>query len=147
MKVDMVMPQMGESIAEATVSKWRKNVGDKVEKDEIILEISTDKVDSEIPSPATGTLVEVLFKQGDVVPVKTKIAVIDTSGGAAAQPAAPKAEALAAPVATPVPAATAKAAQIAVACAAPAAPAHDEGGRFYSPLVRSLAEKHGVSVQ
>jgi len=146
MKVDMVMPQMGESIAEATVSKWRKNPGDKVEKDEIILEISTDKVDSEIPSPATGTLVEVLFKQGDVVPVKTKIAVIDTEGGAAAQPAAaPKTEAPA-PAAAPVQAATPKAAPIAVACAAPAAPAHDEGGRFYSPLVRSLAEKHGVSV-
>lgn len=147
MKVDMVMPQMGESIAEATVSKWRKNIGDTVEKDEIILEISTDKVDSEIPSPATGTLVEVLFKQGDVVPVKTKIAVIDTAGGAAAQPAtAPKAEAPA-PAAAPIQASAPKAAPIAVACAAPAAPAHDEGGRFYSPLVRSLAEKHGVSVQ
>lgn len=152
MKVDMVMPQMGESIAEATVSKWRKNVGDKVEKDEIILEISTDKVDSEIPSPATGTIVEVLFKQGDVVPVKTKIAVIDTAGGAAAQPvAAPKVEApapVAAPAqaAAPKPAAPVAAAPVAVACAAPAVSAHAEGGRFYSPLVRSLAEKHGVSV-
>src|SRR5690606_10855381 len=95
MKVDMVMPQMGESIAEATISKWRKNVGDRVEKDEIILEISTDKVDSEIPSPATGVLTEILFKEQDVVPVKTKIAVIDDAAGASASAAA------AAPAAAP----------------------------------------------
>ncbi|MCB0354532.1 MAG: dihydrolipoamide succinyltransferase, partial [Bdellovibrionales bacterium] len=84
MKVDMVMPQMGESIAEATISRWLKSTGDSVEKDEIILEISTDKVDSEIPSPAAGTLTQILFSEGDVVPVKEKIAVIDTEGGAAA---------------------------------------------------------------
>ncbi|MEI6518048.1 MAG: biotin/lipoyl-containing protein, partial [bacterium] len=84
MKIEMLMPQMGESIAEATISKWRKKPGDTVEKDEIILEISTDKVDSEIPAPAAGTLSELLFNEGDVVPVKTKIAIIDTVGGAAA---------------------------------------------------------------
>jgi 2-oxoglutarate dehydrogenase E2 component (dihydrolipoamide succinyltransferase) len=80
MKIDMLMPQMGESITEATISRWLKNPGDAVEKDEIILEISTDKVDSEIPAPESGTLAEVLFKEGDVVPVKQKIAVIDTEG-------------------------------------------------------------------
>ncbi|MCI5065846.1 2-oxo acid dehydrogenase subunit E2, partial [bacterium] len=88
MTVDMVMPQMGESIAEATISRWLKSPGDTVEKDELILEISTDKVDSEIPAPASGVLKEVLFQEGDVVPVKEKIAVIDTEGGAAAKGAA-----------------------------------------------------------
>jgi 2-oxoglutarate dehydrogenase E2 component (dihydrolipoamide succinyltransferase) len=131
MKVEMMMPQMGESIAEATISKWRKKPGDTVQKDEVILEISTDKVDSEIPAPAAGTLVELLFNEGDVVPVKTKIAVIDTEGGAAATPA----QAPPAASATPTQAAPA------------AAPAHEEqspSGRFYSPLVKSLAEKQGV---
>jgi pyruvate/2-oxoglutarate dehydrogenase complex dihydrolipoamide acyltransferase (E2) component len=79
MKVEMLMPQMGESIAEATISKWRKKVGDSVAKDEVILEISTDKVDSEIPAPAAGVITELLFNEGDVVPVKTKIAMIDTA--------------------------------------------------------------------
>jgi 2-oxoglutarate dehydrogenase E2 component (dihydrolipoamide succinyltransferase) len=145
MKVDMVMPQMGESIAEATISKWLKKPGDTVQKDEIILEISTDKVDSEIPSPASGTLAEVLFSQGDVVPVKTKIATIDTVGGAAAASApAPKA-------AAPAPQAAPAAPQ---AAAAPAQHVNGAGhghaessasGRYYSPLVKSLAEKHGLS--
>ncbi len=141
MKVEMLMPQMGESIAEATISKWRKKPGDAVQKDEVILEISTDKVDSEIPAPAAGTLAEVLFGEGDVVPVKTKIAIIDTAGGAAAT--APNgastngaAKAHAAPAPTPAPKAEAP---------APAAVA-DEGGRFFSPLVKGLAEKHGISL-
>lgn len=79
MKVDMLMPQMGESITEATISRWLKKVGDTVAMDEIILEISTDKVDSEIPSPAAGVISEILFQEGDVVPVKTAIARIDTA--------------------------------------------------------------------
>ena len=93
MKVEMVMPQMGESISEATISKWLKSVGASVKKDEVILEISTDKVDSEIPAPASGTIAEVLFKEGDVVPVKTVIALIDTeaSGAKDAPPAPAKA--------------------------------------------------------
>lgn len=139
----MVMPQMGESIAEATISKWRKQPGESVKKDEVILEISTDKVDSEIPAPASGTLSELLFKEGDVVPVKTIIAKIDTEGGAAAAPAAPAKAAL---VAAPTPN---KEAPIAVAKAAPApASAHheEEGSRYYSPLVKSLAEKHGITM-
>lgn len=141
MKVEMLMPQMGESIAEATISKWRKKPGDAVQKDEVILEISTDKVDSEIPAPAAGTLAEVLFGEGDVVPVKTKIAIIDTAGGAAATATNGAstngaAKAHAAPAPTPAPKAEAP---------APAAVA-DEGGRFFSPLVKGLAEKHGISL-
>ena len=77
---------MGESIAEATISKWRKKVGDPVAKDEVILKISTDKVDSEIPAPAAGIITELLFNEGDVVPVKTKIAMIDTAVALPHQP-------------------------------------------------------------
>lgn len=136
MKVEMLMPQMGESIAEATISKWRKKVGDSVQKDEVILEISTDKVDSEIPAPAAGVIAELLFNEGDVVPVKTKIATIDTAGsGAAAAPAA--ASAPSKPQAAPAPV------QAAPAPTAPAAE-EDDGDRYYSPLVKGLAEKHGV---
>src|SRR5215208_6711175 len=88
MSTEVVMPQMGESIAEGTVSKWLKQVGDKVERDEPLLEISTDKVDAEIPSPAAGTLTEILAKEGDTVPVNAVVARIG-DGGAAAASAAP----------------------------------------------------------
>src|SRR4249919_2500577 len=85
MATDVVMPQMGESIAEGTITKWLKNVGDHVERDEPLFEISTDKVDAEIPSPAAGTLTDIKFKEGDTVEVNTVVAVLD---GAGAQPAA-----------------------------------------------------------
>ena len=85
MATDVVMPQMGESIAEGTITKWLKNVGDKVERDEPLFEISTDKVDAEIPSPAAGTLTEIKFKEGETVEVNTVVAVLD---GAGAQPVA-----------------------------------------------------------
>jgi 2-oxoglutarate dehydrogenase E2 component (dihydrolipoamide succinyltransferase) len=84
MATEVVMPQMGESIAEGTITKWLKNVGDHVDRDEPLFEISTDKVDAEIPSPAAGTLTEIKFKEGDTVEVNTVVAVLD---GAAAQPA------------------------------------------------------------
>jgi pyruvate dehydrogenase E2 component (dihydrolipoamide acetyltransferase) len=86
---DVVMPQMGESIAEGTVSKWLKNVGDKVERDEPLLEISTDKVDAEIPSPAAGVLTEILAKEGDTVPVNAVVARIAAEGEASAPAPAP----------------------------------------------------------
>ena len=140
MKVEMLMPQMGESIAEATISKWRKKVGDSVAKDEVILEISTDKVDSEIPAPAAGVIAELLFNEGDVVPVKTKIAMIDTAGGAVAS--APATSGNVAVKEAPAP----QAAPVVEACPARVEPvvAHAESAKFYSPLVKSLAEKHGV---
>src|SRR5881628_647563 len=81
MATEVVMPQMGESIAEGTITKWLKNVGDRVERDEPLFEISTDKVDAEIPSPAAGTLTEIRFKEGDTVEINTIVAVLD--GGAA----------------------------------------------------------------
>src|SRR5713101_4320140 len=83
-RVDVLMPQMGESIAEGTVSKWLKQVGDAVKRDEPLFEISTDKVDAEIPAPAAGVLAEIKVQQGQTVPVQTLVAVIETAAGAAA---------------------------------------------------------------
>jgi len=95
MSTEVVMPQMGESIAEGTITKWLKQVGDRVERDEPLFEISTDKVDAEIPSPAAGTLTEIRFKEGDTVEINTTVAVLDgESAGAASTTASPaKAEA------------------------------------------------------
>ena len=90
MATEVVMPQMGESIAEGTITKWLKKVGERVERDEPLFEISTDKVDAEIPSPAAGTLTEIRFQEGDTVEINTTVAVLD--GGAAGE-SAPKAEA------------------------------------------------------
>src|SRR3954454_15089081 len=88
MPTDVVMPQMGESIAEGTITKWLKKVGDRVERDEPLFEISTDKVDAEIPSPAAGVLTDIKFNEGDTVEVNKVIAVLDGGGAAAgAEPA------------------------------------------------------------
>ena len=84
MATDVVMPQMGESIAEGTVSRWIKKVGEKVERDEPLLEISTDKVDAEIPSPVAGTVAEILVQEGQTVPVNSVVARIAVDGEAAA---------------------------------------------------------------
>ncbi|HTG86386.1 MAG TPA: biotin/lipoyl-containing protein [Pyrinomonadaceae bacterium] len=84
MSTEVVMPQMGESIAEGTITKWLKNVGEHVDRDEPLFEISTDKVDAEIPSPAAGTLTEVRFKEGDTVEVNTVVAVLDGNQSGAA---------------------------------------------------------------
>src|SRR5580698_3778102 len=86
---DVVMPQMGESIVEGTLTKWLKKPGDKVERDEPLFEISTDKVDTEIPSPAAGTLAEIVVEEGKTVGINTVVARIDEGGAAAAAPAAP----------------------------------------------------------
>src|SRR5271157_754205 len=110
MAVEVIMPQMGESIFEGTVTKWLKKPGDKIERDEPLFEISTDKVDAEIPSPAAGVLKEIKVNEGQTVPIQTVVAVIDAdgAGAAAAAPAPAKAEA---PKPAPAPApATAKAA-------------------------------------
>src|SRR5512132_3603827 len=106
---DVVMPQMGESIVEGTLTKWLKKPGDHVNRDEPLFEISTDKVDTEIPSPAAGTLTEVLVEEGKTVGINTIVARIDEAGGAAAEPPAAKpaptpSAAEPPPAATPVPA-------------------------------------------
>src|SRR5690242_17526073 len=86
MSVEVVMPQMGESITEGTVSKWLKAVGDKIEKDEPILEISTDKVDAEVPAPGAGVLLEIKAQEGETVEVGTVVAVIGEEGAVGVQP-------------------------------------------------------------
>ena len=107
MSTEVVMPQMGESIAEGTITRWMKKVGERVERDEPLFEISTDKVDAEIPSPAAGTLTEVRYKEGDTVEVNVVVAVLDgDSSGQAAAVAKPAEEPAPAPKveATPPPA-------------------------------------------
>jgi 2-oxoglutarate dehydrogenase E2 component (dihydrolipoamide succinyltransferase) len=152
MATDVIMPQMGESIFEGTITKWLKKPGDKVERDEPLFEISTDKVDAEIPAPAAGVLKEIKVGEGQTVPIQTVVAVIDSAGAAVATPpavkaapAAPPAEApkTAAPVAKPAPEAP-KAAPAPVPAPAPAR-AEAEDVRS-SPLVRRLAKEHGIDL-
>src|ERR1700676_1266732 len=97
MAVDVIMPQMGESIFEGTITKWLKKPGDKIDRDEPLFEISTDKVDAEIPSPSAGVLKEIKVTEGQTVPVQTIVAVIDAGGAASAEAAAPAAAAAPSP--------------------------------------------------
>jgi 2-oxoglutarate dehydrogenase E2 component (dihydrolipoamide succinyltransferase) len=139
-QVELIMPKMGESVAEATIIKWLKNEGDKIALDEPVLEIATDKVDSEIPSPFEGFLAKKLFNEGDVVQVGKAVALISTEAVAAA-PAAPQTPAVSTPAANTVPAAVATS-------SAPVAELSKNGdsGRFYSPLVRNIAKEEGISM-
>lgn len=150
---DVVMPKMGESITEGTVIAWFKQPGDAIEMDETLLEIGTDKVDTEVPSPVAGIVAEVLVEEGDTVDVGTVIARIATEAGAvvtaapavpASTPAAAPAPAPSAPVAPPVSSGDGIAVE---AVAADPVPRKDDAGRFYSPLVRSIAEKEGLTMQ
>src|SRR5579859_4206647 len=138
--VDLVMPKMGESIMEATILKWHKQPGDAVKQDETVLEIATDKVDTEVPSITEGIVEEVLYKVNDVVPIGSVIARIRTSNGTAAS--APVQAALTTtpnPVAIPLPPVSQH------HHPAPAAVAANPGGpRFYSPLVLNIAANEGV---
>ncbi len=155
MAVDVVMPQMGESIFEGTITKWLKKPGDKVERDEPLFEISTDKVDAEIPSPSAGVLKEIKVNEGQTVPIQTVVAVIDGAGAAAAVPAPAK---TAAPAAPPQPAAvappppptarpSAPSPVIAMPAPAAAAPQRSAGERIHSsPLVRRMAKEHGIDL-
>lgn len=133
------MPKMGESIMEATILKWVKKVGDSVELDETILEIATDKVDSEVPSPTAGVITQILFQENDVVPIGKVIAVISTEANAAPPAASPAvAPASSAPVKTNGQHAQP---QVAITSTAPDATAT----RFYSPLVKNIAKQEGIS--
>ena len=137
-KFELKLPKMGESVAEATVTNWLKKVGDKIEMDEAVLEIATDKVDSEVPSEVAGTLVEILFNTDDVVQVGQTIAIIETEGGAVASTPEAKAEA---PVAV---AEVAKAVEVAKETIAPADFSASE--KFFSPLVKNIAKEEGISL-
>ena len=147
MAVDVIMPQMGESIFEGTITKWLKKAGDKIERDEPLFEISTDKVDAEIPSPSAGVLKEIKVGEGQTVPIQTVVAVIEASDGAASSAPAPapaKSEA-AKPAAPP---AAAKSAAPAPASAAPAPPQAASSGEKVrsSPLVRKIARENNIDV-
>jgi pyruvate dehydrogenase E2 component (dihydrolipoyllysine-residue acetyltransferase) len=151
MAVDVVMPQMGESIFEGTITKWLKKPGDKVERDEPLFEISTDKVDAEIPSPTAGVLKEIKIPEGQTVPIQTVVAVIDGAGAAAAPTPTPAPAPAAAKPAPAPPAArpAASAPTPAPTLSAPAsAPASGSGAEriHSSPLVRRLAKEHGVDL-
>ena len=165
-KVDVIMPQMGESIAEGTLTRWLKNVGDPVERDEDLFEISTDKVDADIPSPAGGVLAEVLVQSGETVEINTVVARIETDATVATS-AAPPAPAAAPPLDPPAKAMDPEPVTSAVAAAAiPATPpadatpvfpgsgtagsppSRDERLRTRStPLVRKIAAEHGVDIR
>ncbi len=157
----MVMPKMGESIMEGTIIEWKKKVGDTVEQDETVLEIATDKVDSEVPAPTAGVLVEILAEEGETIEVGKAIAVIETDADAAATSAKPASEEKSKPAEvvtetkeeTPKqveqPVAKASNGQIAEVqeVAEGSTPPQRKGsdGRFYSPLVRSIAKEEGIS--
>jgi len=153
MAVDVVMPQMGESIFEGTITKWLKKPGDKVERDEPLFEISTDKVDAEIPSPSAGVLKEIKIPEGHTVPIQTVVAVIDGAGTATvSEPTPAPAPAAAKPAATPSPVAPAANPAPAASAPSPAVPAPaavpaSAAERIHSsPLVRRLAKEHGVDL-
>ena len=166
--VDVVMPQMGVSVSEGTVTRWAKEVGDRIEADETIVEISTDKVDTEVPSPASGTVVELLVPEGTTVDVGTAIARIDTGGGSVAVPAAepvpaapiapPPVSVEPAPAPAPAPVASEPPPHFGPATttggyAAPPAPevpnGHADDGTmrsFMSPVVARMVAEHGLDV-
>jgi 2-oxoglutarate dehydrogenase E2 component (dihydrolipoamide succinyltransferase) len=140
-QVELIMPKMGESVHEATIIKWLKNEGDKIAQDEPVLEIATDKVDSEIPSTTEGTLVKKFFKEGEVVQVGKPIALISTYADVAAKPVvdAPKTST----VKTPVNGGAKVSAPVLEAVSVERT---SSNGKFYSPLVRNIAKTEGVSV-
>ena len=153
MAVDIVMPQMGESIFEGTITKWLKKPGDKVERDEPLFEISTDKVDAEIPSPSAGVLKEIKVGEGQTVPIQTIVGVIDAAGSAASAAPAPAKMAAPvpakAPVAAPAPVVPKPSVPAPAAATVAAAPASSgsTGERIHSsPLVRRMAAEHGIDL-
>ncbi|MEK7751816.1 MAG: dihydrolipoamide acetyltransferase family protein [Acidobacteriota bacterium] len=136
---DVVMPQMGESIVEGTLTKWLKKPGERIERDEPLFEISTDKVDTEIPSPVAGVLAQVLVEEGQTVAINTVVGRIDEGGVAVAAASAPEPEAVAEPVPEPLPAP----APVVVETPAPA----EESAGPISPLVRRMARDHSIDLR
>ncbi len=158
--VDLVMPKLGESIIEATILKWNKNIGDAVKQDETVLEIATDKVDSEVPSTTAGTLIEILFNVNDVVPIGTVIARIDTGGGAAipSEPTGMHAPAKGIDVQpavssnfpvdeqSPIPTTAPTIAEEVPYIPAAVTAKSSGNNKFYSPLVLNIANSEGISM-
>ncbi len=133
---ELIMPKMGESITEATILKWLKKEGDTIKADDAVLEIATDKVDSEVPSPASGILTKILFKEGEVVAVGKTVAIIATGAASTASATAPVSQAATLPVAKPASAPAVSATQSTQAGT----------DKFYSPLVLNIARSEGVSM-
>jgi 2-oxoglutarate dehydrogenase E2 component (dihydrolipoamide succinyltransferase) len=145
-RVELIMPKMGESIMEATVLKWLKKPGDKIEQDESVLEVATDKVDTEVPSTHAGVLEEILAKEGEVVKVGKPIAILSSSVSSGALAPAPQPKA---PVAEkPMPAATVAAAPVATSNGSSHSTVADykSSSRFYSPLVKNIAKEERIPV-
>ena len=146
-RVELIMPKMGESIMEATILNWTKSVGDTIDLDETVLEIATDKVDSEIPSPVAGVLSEILFEVDAVVPIGTVIAIISTEGESAAPSPSPAVAEVPAVAPTKVAqAAPAKVAQAAPVAASVKSTKSGDSKRFYSPLVKNIAVSEGIAL-
>src|SRR6266436_6947404 len=139
--IDVVMPQMGVSVSEGTITKWLKREGEHIEADELLLEISTDKVDTEVPSPASGTVVQILVQEGETVDVGTKLAQI--GGSAGAPPAAPAPDTETVSETTPEPVSDTEREPEPVA-AEPVAAEPSGNGKFVSPVVARIASKHGI---
>ena len=140
-KFELKLPKMGESVAEATITNWLKSVGEKIDADEAVLEIATDKVDSEVPSEVSGTLTAILFQVNDVVKVGQTIAIIETDGGSVSVIPASVAEV------APVPVAVAEVIKTVEAAQSTAAPVDFKSSdKFYSPLVKNIALAEGISV-
>jgi 2-oxoglutarate dehydrogenase E2 component (dihydrolipoamide succinyltransferase) len=141
--IQLIMPKMGESVAEATILKWLKNEGDKIEADEPVLEIATDKVDSEVPSPSAGVLSKRMFEEGQVVKVGEVIALIE---GAGEQKQSAPASAPAVPAAAPSGNGFAQPSTPAPVMVAPVEMSRGTSAKFFSPLVRTIAKQEGVSI-
>ena len=139
-QVELIMPKMGESVAEATIIKWLKKEGDKIAADETVLEIATDKVDSEIPSTAEGTLIKRLFNEGDVVQVGKAIAIISTDANAVVETTEVKTPAAAQPIKVEKELTT-----TAVTENVPLEK-NSSSGKFFSPLVRNIAKEEGIAM-
>jgi len=140
-KFELKLPKMGESVAEATITSWLKEVGDSIEMDEAVVEIATDKVDSEVPSEVEGTLVEILYEKDAVVNVGDTIAIIETAGDE------PIATSIIDEPKTAEIAAVEKTIEKAISTVSSPITKTSESGKFFSPLVRNIAEKEGVSMQ
>ncbi len=144
-KVEILMPKMGESVAEATIIKWLKQEGEKIEADESILEIATDKVDSEIPSPEDGVLLKCLFQENDVVKVGDVIAILEVEGKGSESNGSPAAN-VKVEVTSEIISVESSVQEIISSSLTEARIPRTSAGKFYSPLVRSIAEKEGISV-
>jgi len=142
-QVELIMPKMGESIIEATILKWVKQVGDKVEVDETILEIATDKVDSEVPSPVDGVIQEIMFAENETIAIGKVIAVIATEGEESIPQATPSVTQGTTTSTASAASATTTSVHETIAVAAPVANVSEEG-RFYSPLVRNIAKEEKI---